>query len=51
MLDKLAKKKRAALVESGTIITPEENERIKKEAKKEYKEERQRLKTIKQQKK
>ena len=46
MLDKLAKKKRAALVDAGTIITPEENERIKKEAKKEYKEERMRLKTI-----
>ena len=33
MLDNLAKKKRAALVESGKSITPEENQRIMKEAK------------------
>ena len=46
MLENLAKKKRAALAESGKSITAEENQRIMKEAKQEYKEERLRLKTI-----
>ena len=51
MLENLAKKKRAALAESGKSITPEENQRIMKEAKQEYKEERLRIKTIRIQKK
>ena len=51
MLDNLAKKKRKALEEAGKNITPEENQRILKEAKQEYGEERTRLKTIRMEKK
>lgn len=51
MLDNLAKKKRKALEGAGKNITPEENQRILKEAKQEYREERTRLKTIRMEKK